>query len=124
MIISRIISFNIPQHNRFSALNSINNSEDMSGNSPAYSSHSNGFNTYNKPLFAQMISHSREKTNTRSQKPPHRSDYDFNSHNQLLYSPNGRSSSTPNYGVGYNNNNNNNNHPFSDSCIENSNFSS
>jgi len=96
-------AFNIPQFNRFSAFNLLNNSEDPSGSSPAHSPPSNNFYINNKPLFSQMIIHPHEKVNIRSQKPSQRCDYDFNSHNQLLYLPNGRSLITPNNGVGYSN---------------------
>jgi len=50
-----------------------------------------------------MITHPCEKVNIRFQKSSQRCDYDFNFHNQLLYLPNGRSTITPNNGVGYSN---------------------
>jgi len=93
-------TFNIPLYNRFSALNMFNSFEDTSGNSPVYSPLSNDFHINNKLLFSQMTSRPCEKINIRSQKPSQRSNYDSNSHNQLLYTP-GRSSSSLINGVGY-----------------------
>jgi len=70
-------TFNIPQYNRFSVLNTFNNSDDTPGSSSTYSPSSNGFYGNSNPLFSQMTSRPRKKTNTRSQKPSQRNDYDL-----------------------------------------------
>jgi len=103
---------NIPQYNRFSILNTFNNSEDMPESSFAYSPSSNAFYRNNKPSFLHMVSRSRDKTKSHSQKSLQKNDYNFISHNNLLYSPDNRSSNMFNNGVSYSN------HPLNDPCNE------
>jgi len=50
---------NIPQYNRFSVLNTFNNSEDMPESSSAFNPSSNSFYRNNKPYFHKRISFSQ-----------------------------------------------------------------
>jgi len=96
-------TFNISQYNRFSVLNTSDNSEDMPESSFAFNPSFNGSYRNNKSLFLQTASRSRDKTTSRSQKSFQKNDNNFNFYKNLLYSPNGRSPNTSNNGVGCSN---------------------
>jgi len=92
---------NVPQHNRFSVLDTINCSSNSSENSaPSFSSLFHNPFKNKKQSFPQIISHTRDshliRSNKSSQKP------DFSAHKNILYAPNGRLPSSPSNGSGYN----------------------
>jgi len=104
---SQIFSPNVPQYNRFSILDTLNNSPNTSENSPPSfnSLFQNSFKN-KKQTSVQFTSYTRDNHLARLNKSPQKTgknnnNYNSNAHKNLLYAPNGRLPNSTFNGSGY-----------------------
>jgi len=90
-------------NNRFTVLNSSNSNDETIEDISASRSSPNDFHKVKKPSFSHATSSPNEKSVSRSHIHTHKNDK-FNSHINLLYSPNNRTPNMSSNGVGYNSN--------------------